>query len=239
MYDACNYLNIPKGVMAAGYLNGICKWPAAAWVKFPQAVQICTNPILNIGVVLDVETGDATPQNAPAWVAKRRAAGVDPTVYMNASTWPAVIAAFKADGVTEPHYWVAHYDGIATIPAGAIAKQYRNSVAPGYDLSIVADYWPGVDSEVTVTTAEQVAALYSIFFEPFAAGAAPWSNAEVLRRMLVQLGATYNQPNGLPFVPLPGPTTGGGLSAAEQAALAQIPVILAKLTAIEAALKSA
>ncbi|HEV2346099.1 MAG TPA: hypothetical protein VGS97_18510, partial [Actinocrinis sp.] len=56
-------------------------------------------------------------------------------------------AAFAARGVPEPHWWVAGYDGIAEIPAGAIGKQYADNTALGqpWDLSVVADYWPGVD----------------------------------------------------------------------------------------------
>jgi hypothetical protein len=79
----------------------------------------------------------------------RRAAGADPTIYCNASTWPAVRAAFAAANVAEPHYWIAKYDGDPTIPAGAVAKQYRGDVAPGYDVSSVVDYWPGVDPAPT------------------------------------------------------------------------------------------
>jgi hypothetical protein len=66
------------------------------------------------------------------------------TVYCNTSEWPQVRAAFQNAGVTEPNYWVAQYDNNPTIPAGAVAKQYIGDYQ-GYDKSVVADYWPGVD----------------------------------------------------------------------------------------------
>ena len=60
-------------------------------------------------------------------------------------SWPQVRAVFGARDVPEPHWWVAQYDGIAELPAGAVAKQYKTT--PGWDESVVADYWPGVDPE--------------------------------------------------------------------------------------------
>ena len=148
MYDAVNAQNIPPGAtMVAGYGDTIHipQWTATDWARFPNAIKvvIVKRASTSAGHVLDVETGDATPAQAPGWVLMRRAAGADPTVYCNSATWPAVRAAFAAARVAEPHYMIAKYDGVAAIPMGAIAKQFRNT--PGYDVSIVADYWPGVD----------------------------------------------------------------------------------------------
>jgi len=150
MYDAVTAANIPAGArMVAGYIDRIklAPWSAADWARFPGAVKvtIVKKASTDDGHVLDVEVGDATPGEAPGWVRMRRAAGADPTVYCNTSTWPAVRAAFAKAGVAEPHYWIARYDGDPAIPAGAVAKQYRGNVPPGYDVSSVADYWPGVD----------------------------------------------------------------------------------------------
>lgn len=150
MYDAVTAANIPADArMVAGYIDRIklAPWSAADWARFPSAVkvEIVKKASTDDGHVLDVEPGDATPAEAPGWVLLRRAAGADPTVYCNASTWPAVRAAFAAARVAEPHYWIAKYDGDPTIPDGAVAKQYRGNVAPGIDVSAVRDYWPGVD----------------------------------------------------------------------------------------------
>lgn len=154
MYDSITAADIPADAqMVAGYVNGTYRWSPGDWARFPNAVKvhIATQANVNDGHVLDVEQGDATPGQAPGWVAMRRAAGVDPTAYCNASTWPLVRAAFQNAGIPEPHYWIAKYDNVASVPAGAVAKQYIDPPAAGghYDLSAVLDYWPGVDSAPT------------------------------------------------------------------------------------------
>lgn len=162
MYDSITPTDIPADAdLVGGYHvdDPTFGWPADAWQRFPRArvVQIVTRAWIDGGQVLDVETGDATPDQAPAWVLMRRAAGLaTPTVYCNLSTWPAVRAAFAAAGVAEPLYWIAHYTGTPEIPVGAIACQYVSE--PGgahYDLSAVADYWPGVDPAPTGSTFPQ------------------------------------------------------------------------------------
>lgn len=151
MYDSTNPAAIPVTAgMVAGYVDGAFVWPAAGWARFPRAVKvrIAVFASTNDGVVLDVERGDAAPAQAPGWVQRRRAAGMDPSVYCSISLWPAVRAAFHAAGVAEPHYWVAGYPaGGAVIPGGAIAHQYADPLTSGgqWDLSVVADYWPGID----------------------------------------------------------------------------------------------
>lgn len=160
MYDAVTVSNVPaSATLVAGYGDGYYQDVAGFRARFPHAtiVEIAVSSHDNLGQVLDVETGDATPAEAPGWVQMRRAAGVDPTVYCNSSTWPAVQQAFAAAGVAQPHYWIAQYDGDPAIPAGAVAKQYAD---PGpYDLSSVVAYWPGVDptpseAEVPLTPAD-------------------------------------------------------------------------------------
>lgn len=147
MYDSVNPARIPRDAqMVAGYVNGPYKWSAADWALFPNAVHvgIAVRASFDGGEVLDVEPGDATPAQAVEWVRMRRARGVDPTVYCSESTWPTVVRAFASAGVVPPHYFIAHYDGDERIPIGAVAKQYRNT--PDWDLSSVADYWPGIDN---------------------------------------------------------------------------------------------
>lgn len=148
MYDGVDATRLPTTAqMVAGYVDGLYKWSDANWARFPRSVKvrIAVFSQTNDGQVLDVEPGNATPAQSVDWVLMRRRAGVDPTVYMNTSTWPTVRSAFQARGVAEPHYWVAQYDGVASIPAGAIGKQYVNDEANGWDLSVIADHWPGID----------------------------------------------------------------------------------------------
>jgi hypothetical protein len=146
MYDGITPSNLPAGAaMVAGYVDGWYANMTEMAARFPGAtrVGIAVHASTDDGIVLDVETGDASPSQAPGWVVMRRSHGLDPSVYCNTDTWPAVRAAFAAAGVPEPHYWIAQYDNAAVIPAGAIAKQYQET--DPWDVSVVADYWPGVD----------------------------------------------------------------------------------------------
>jgi hypothetical protein len=147
LYDGITASNIPLDAqMVAGYDDGLYRWSAADWARFPNAVKIHIAVFAsdNESTVLDVEPGDATPAQAPGWVNARRAGGVDPTVYCSLSSWPVVRGNFQNQRVAEPHYWIAAYPGIGgALYAGSVAHQYAD---PGpYDLSVVADNWPGVD----------------------------------------------------------------------------------------------
>lgn len=157
MYDSTNPNAIPTNAqLVAGYLApSPYAWTTAAWARFPNSVkvQIAVRASTNAGQVLDVESGDATAEQAPGWVTMRRAAGQDPTVYCSEGSWGSVQSAFASQNVAQPHYWVAAYPGGgAVIPVGAVAHQYADPSSSGgdWDLSIVADFWPGVDG-VTVT----------------------------------------------------------------------------------------
>lgn len=155
MYDGVTPSRIPiEATMVAAYVDGRYANVVAMRSRFPHArlVTIAVFASTNAGNVLDVEKGDATPTQAPGWVVKRRRAGIDPTVYCSASLWPSVRQAFRSLNVPEPHYWIADYDGDPRIPAGAIAKQYKNT--PGYDISSVVNYWPGVDPKPVVANYE-------------------------------------------------------------------------------------
>jgi hypothetical protein len=135
--------------LIAGYVDGLYRWSAADWARFPNSthVRIAVFASTDDGHVLDCEPGNCTPAQSVDWVLLRRKAGIDPTVYCGRNTWWGEIqAAFKARGVPQPHYWVADYGGDPSrpvIPGGALALQYAD--AGPYDLSAVADYWPGVD----------------------------------------------------------------------------------------------
>lgn len=149
MYDGVTPSSIPtSATMVAGYVDGHYANLTALRKRFPEAtlVQIAVSWKTR-GHVLDVEKGDATPAEAVKWCTHTMAdkANGELTVYCNTSMWPQVKAAFKSAGVTQPQYWIANWDGSPEIPAGAVAKQYRNT--PGYDVSAVAAHWPGVDSK--------------------------------------------------------------------------------------------
>lgn len=151
MYDSTNVNDIPANAkMVAGYVDGIYANVWSLQRNFPHAVvvRIAVSPHTNDGHVLDVEPGDATPAQAVDWVRMRRISGADPTIYCSKSSWYSVRKAFKDAGVEAPHYWIADWDGIKEVPTGTVAKQYGNPdiTHHHYDISAVADHWPGVDA---------------------------------------------------------------------------------------------
>jgi hypothetical protein len=141
MYDSIDPNAIPASAeMVAGYVDGRFVWDDAGWARFPNAtkVRIAVFPWTNDGDVLDVESGDATPQQAPGWLLMRQAAGVHrPTIYCNRSNRAAIEAACA--GITYD-LWVSTLDGTQNVP-GAVAVQYAGSALTGhnYDLSTVTD----------------------------------------------------------------------------------------------------
>lgn len=150
MYDSVTAADIPADAqMVAGYVDGRYRWSDADWARFPSAVKvrIAVFASSNDGHVLDVEPGASSPGQAPGWVQMRRQAGVDPSVYVNRSTWGEVGRAFGQSGISPPHYWIAQWNGQASLIEGAVAHQYANPDLSGghFDLSAVADFWPGVD----------------------------------------------------------------------------------------------
>jgi hypothetical protein len=128
-----------------GYIDGKYQSYNGLRSRFPGKliVPIAVYTSTNAGLVFDGPPDNGTWPGVVSWVRMRRAAGVDPTVYTDGDQWPVGQAAFKSAGVAEPHWWIASWNGIQTIPAGAIGHQYANT--DPYDLSVFADYWPGVD----------------------------------------------------------------------------------------------
>lgn len=152
MYDSVVASNIPSDAqMVAGYVDpdGMYTWTDADWARFSKStirVRIAGHPNTNDGHVLDVEKGDAEPQDAPGWVKMRRNAGMHPSVYCSLAVWDDVKYQFSVQGVALPEWWIAAYPGNGpNLYDGSVAHQYQD-VGP-YDISVVADYWPGVDEQ--------------------------------------------------------------------------------------------
>lgn len=112
MADSVTPGNLPGGYDAyAGYIDG--RWPDYAAIAAAHNV-----PCLSVAVTaaadadcLDVETGDATPGQAPAWVRRQAPLVPRPVVYAAASSMAAVLAALTAAGIprTGVRLWSAHY----------------------------------------------------------------------------------------------------------------------------------
>lgn len=145
MYDSVDVGQIPVDAQAAaGYVGG--HWPTYAELcrRLPHA------HVLSIAVTaeedadcLDVETGDATPQQAPAWVRRQLHRGVwRPALYANLSTMPAVVHELAQAGLNrdQVRLWVAHYTGEPHIPTGYDACQWTDrALGRNLDESLLAD----------------------------------------------------------------------------------------------------
>lgn len=164
MADAVDPTKLPAGLQAyAGYFNGAkSAWTPAQLSNdvYPGASLVRIDVIGSAAAqcgVLDVETGDATPDHVPAWVDTRHHLGLDATVYCNLSTWPAVKAAVGSRAV---RYWIADPSpGVAHAIPGASAVQWL--WAAGFDLSVITDpTWHPAPDPVWLTQAR--AALVSL-----------------------------------------------------------------------------
>lgn len=157
MYDGINVLArgisqlFPHAAKVAGYVGGYYAWTQAEWDLFPLADKVTITPfVANQGDVLDVETGDATPDQTAGWIEQRHAAGYyRPTIYCSLDVIPAVR---KGTGSyilgVDYDIWVAYYTGYAQqiaapgLPAGNCAATQYMSTAE-YDVSAIYDpEWP-------------------------------------------------------------------------------------------------
>ena len=154
MFDSVTPARLPSNATLVGaYMDGIYANVTAVRQQCPHATIVVITVFGHPGAnVIDCENGDATPEEAALWAANEIAAGRKPTIYMNDSTWPEVQQHVAAHNITgKVSYWVAHYDGVANIPAGAVAKQYQERTDQNLDYSLAADYWPGVDHSSQAT----------------------------------------------------------------------------------------
>ena len=123
MYDDVNVNLIPRNAKAAaGYIDGHWQTYLKLKLRCPLAklVSIAVFPSDNADV-LDVEPGDATNAQAPAWVKRqnwRRKNGHKygtalPVLYTSASNGPHLIAVCTKAGLRygiDYLWWSAHYD---------------------------------------------------------------------------------------------------------------------------------
>lgn len=147
MGDATVAEYLPEGLdMYAGYVDGRYQSFNAIRSRFPGklVVPIATQESGNVGTVFDGPPDNGSWSGVVGWVVRARRRGVDPTVYTSGGEWANGVQEFNQMGVAQPHWWIASWNGHADIPAGAVAHQYEN-VGDHYDLSAVADYWPGID----------------------------------------------------------------------------------------------
>lgn len=140
MYDSITVAEIPKNAEAvAGYVGG--NWPTynSLLKAFPKAhhVSIAVNASED-AMCLDVENGDASPNEAPAWVHRQHERHVErPVIYANLSTMPAVKRALASSNVSRSkvRLWCADWTYSPHIPVGYDACQYSDK-ALGRNLDV-------------------------------------------------------------------------------------------------------
>ena len=139
-YDSATSENVPTGVHAAIYVNGTFAWSRAEADRMAKVFRISVEQDASwarLARCIDVESGDATPLDAVAFVHHRRSLGFDDaTVYVNRSNLPTVASAMKSADLSPPRYWVATLDGTMDV-AGAWAVQYQGGMNARFDVSIL------------------------------------------------------------------------------------------------------
>ena len=147
MYDGVNPDALPRTAeLVAGYVTGLFKWPAHSWAHWARVkeVHIDVNGTLPSDAdVLDIEKGDAGPNQARGWIEQRVPHG-RACLYFSRSRMDEIEAAIK--GLPGVDVWVADWTGephtVRVAPnMHLVAVQYANT--PNFDLSVVYDpVWP-------------------------------------------------------------------------------------------------
>ena len=114
LYDSIDLSQIPPDAPAvAGYTSGF--WPTAGQLaaKFPNAHHLTIAIAADHDAdALDIEAGDATVAEAPAWVRRQQTRGVTrPCLYASASVINNVVWTIEAAGIPRSavRLWAAHY----------------------------------------------------------------------------------------------------------------------------------
>lgn len=150
MYDSVNLRAIPKAAVAvAGYVGGNWATYFAIPEFFPKArrTSIAVNASEDADF-LDIERGDATIEEAPAWFKRQRARGKRrPGFYISVSNARALMQTLKAAGIRRWQYrlWTAHYTGrphrcspLCRFGFWTRADATQWSTTSGYDVSLCA-----------------------------------------------------------------------------------------------------
>ncbi|MBV9292595.1 MAG: hypothetical protein JO222_09110 [Frankiales bacterium] len=163
--DSTTASDVPASAdLPAGYVDGAYRTVDALRRRFShkRIVTITVNGSTPGADVIDREAGDASARTAARYVHDGRVAGHWPTIYFPLSDIAEICHELKAIGLgPDVPLWTAHYTGVEHIcgktclkPYGPlpftpliVATQYADPKTSGghFDLSQVADYWPGVD----------------------------------------------------------------------------------------------
>jgi hypothetical protein len=160
LYDAVDLTQIPGSAHAvAGYVDGL--WPTYQELaaRFPHAVHrlsIATSAAHDAHC-LDVEQGDATPSQVPAWVTRQHARGLPrPILYASLlNGMAAVRGALERAQISHHHYrlWVADWTDVPHCPPGFDGCQWTDRAGGrNCDESLVHDdfFWHPATKPPTV-----------------------------------------------------------------------------------------
>lgn len=161
MYDSTNPADIPPGAMCAGYIDGVNPWPAGT----PMDVRIARDSRTDDGHAADIETGAMPVAFFPSWAQRRLRVLPAVSPYVNRANGRLVEDECLAAGFTPAGgqilLWISTLDGTRVVthwndgspvrfPVVAVQFAGQNSGSGGhYDISEVADYWPGVDMNLS------------------------------------------------------------------------------------------
>lgn len=184
MADSTNPFHIPvrQFNLVAGYVDGAYAWTSDGWSHHGGVTHVriaCFSTTLDADV-LDVEAGCSTVDQAGEWLKYHVEHGEWRVLYFSQSLYPSLRAAVLAHGVGDDQWgkWVANWDGVQDLNPAWIAKQFANPALSGghYDLSTVADFWPGVDVAASATHLDMASWLRPPVRSDIAAGiaAARW-----------------------------------------------------------------
>ncbi|MGB6455709.1 MAG: hypothetical protein WBH47_14630, partial [Streptosporangiaceae bacterium] len=129
IYDSVTPSSIPAGQQAAVYADGSYAASAGQVAGHANTLWIDTNGSDPRANALDVEPGDATPQQAGTWVAQKLTSTPNQVaiVYTMRSDWPAVQAAVgQLPTWMQSHvrWWIADPTGAPHMVPGANATQW-------------------------------------------------------------------------------------------------------------------
>jgi hypothetical protein len=118
MYDSVTISEIPaKAQAVAGYVNGRYQTFPQLKANFPHAHRLSIAVSASADAeCLDVESGDATNDQAPSWVLRQLKRGVKrPVVYTSLSNADTLLRYLAIHGIkrNQIRLWTAHYTGSA------------------------------------------------------------------------------------------------------------------------------
>ena len=130
--DAVTAANLnPAQTHGVYYVDGLFANGAAVRARCPNAVLKGITVHGRTGAeaaFCDCEKGDLTVAQTEAWVAEQIKLNVPLVgVYADVSTWESGLLAALAKYGKRIKRWVAHWDGVAQVPAGFDCKQFSSS----------------------------------------------------------------------------------------------------------------